>query len=141
MINKKYSRVTLQYFNGKEWIFVSEWVNETLAWVSLGDDDFNYRTVDENGEVLTDKSGTRFKKYNQPKINPTSMSKEIDKIFDGIINKLDPVIIDEKESYKRGYDCGLNGSNDWNCHFKIFCTESNTKAWDKGVADAKNKKQ
>lgn len=27
-----------------------------IAWVSLGGDDYNYRTIDENGNVLTDKS-------------------------------------------------------------------------------------
>lgn len=48
--------ITLEYFNGKEWIFVSEWINETFAWVSLGGDDFNYRTLDKDGKVLTDKS-------------------------------------------------------------------------------------
>lgn len=49
--------VVLQYFNGKEWVKVSTWVNEHLAWVSLGGDDYNYRTIDKNGKVLTDKSG------------------------------------------------------------------------------------
>jgi hypothetical protein len=48
--------IRLEYFNGTEWILVDEWVNEKLAWVSLGGDDFNYRTVDENGVILTDKS-------------------------------------------------------------------------------------
>lgn len=53
---KNTNMIRLEYFNGKEWVFVQEWVNETLAWVSLGGDDFNYRTVDKNGNVLTDKS-------------------------------------------------------------------------------------
>lgn len=49
--------VTLQYFNGVEWIDCGEFHNEIMAWVSLGDDDDGYRTVDkETGKVLTDKS-------------------------------------------------------------------------------------
>ena len=48
--------IELQYFNGTEWATESTWVNETIAWVSLGGDDYNYRTIDENGKVLTDKS-------------------------------------------------------------------------------------
>lgn len=48
--------IELQYFDGTKWETVSTWHNEMLAWVSLGDDNFNYRTVDENGKVLTDKS-------------------------------------------------------------------------------------
>lgn len=49
--------IKLQYFNGTDWATVSTWGNETIAWVSLGGDDYNYRTIDENGKVLTDKSG------------------------------------------------------------------------------------
>jgi expansin (peptidoglycan-binding protein) len=48
--------ISLEYFNGKEWVHVSKWMNERIAWVSLGGDDRNYRTVDEHGFVLTDKS-------------------------------------------------------------------------------------
>ncbi len=48
--------ITLQYWNGTSWQDVSEWGNENSAWISLGGDDANYRTVAENGEVLTDKS-------------------------------------------------------------------------------------
>lgn len=48
--------IKLEYFNGSEWVFVSEWPNEKMAWISLGGDDFNYRTVDKSGSVLTDKS-------------------------------------------------------------------------------------
>lgn len=48
--------VQLQYFNGKEWVDVSTWQNEAMAWISLGGDDFNYRTVDSTGKVLTSKA-------------------------------------------------------------------------------------
>ena len=49
--------IKLQYFNGTEWITVSAWGNEQIAWSTLGGDDYNYRTIDEDGKVLTDKSG------------------------------------------------------------------------------------
>lgn len=48
--------ITLEYFDGKKWSKVGEYVNENIAWVTLGTDNFNYRTVDENGKVLTDMS-------------------------------------------------------------------------------------
>lgn len=44
--------ITLQYFNGKEWIYCDQWPTEELCWVTLGNDNFNYRTVDESGKVL-----------------------------------------------------------------------------------------
>ncbi|WP_372809450.1 hypothetical protein [Litorivivens sp.] len=47
--------VNLQYFNGDEWIDCGDFHSEHIAWISLGGDDLNYRTVDENGKVLTDK--------------------------------------------------------------------------------------
>lgn len=47
--------ITLQYFNGKEWVDVSTWSDEVWAWMSLGGDDHGYRTIDSNGKVLTDK--------------------------------------------------------------------------------------
>lgn len=52
--------ITLEYFNGVKWVFVSNWANEAMAWISLGSDDFNYRTVDQFGNVLTDKSDDIF---------------------------------------------------------------------------------
>lgn len=48
--------IKLQYFNGTEWRTVSKWVSERLAWISLGDDNYNYRTVDPSGNILTDNS-------------------------------------------------------------------------------------
>lgn len=49
--------VTLQYFDGSEWIICGEFHNEQIAWMSLGDDNFGYRTVDKGtGKVITDKS-------------------------------------------------------------------------------------
>ena len=49
--------IELEYFNGEEWVECSTWQSEHLAWISLGGDDFNYRTVDNTtGKILTDKS-------------------------------------------------------------------------------------
>lgn len=45
--------VTLQYFNGEEWIYAAEHCNKRNALVSLGDDNCNYRAVDKkSGKVL-----------------------------------------------------------------------------------------
>ena len=48
--------ITLQYLNNGVWEFVSEWPNEASAWAALGVDNKNYRTIDQDGNVLTDKS-------------------------------------------------------------------------------------
>lgn len=53
---RRETMVKLEYFNGKEWVFAGgPFYNETMAWVSLGGDDLNYRTVDDDGNVLTEK--------------------------------------------------------------------------------------
>lgn len=48
--------VQLQYFNGMAWVDCGEFGNEEIAWISLGGDDRDYRTLDSSGKVLTDKS-------------------------------------------------------------------------------------
>jgi hypothetical protein len=49
--------VKLQYLSNGKWIDVNEWGSEQMAWISLGGDDHNYRTINaETGETLTDKS-------------------------------------------------------------------------------------
>ncbi len=50
--------VKIEYFNGKEWVPTDGlFGNELLAWVSLGSDYRNYRTVDaDTGEVMTDQA-------------------------------------------------------------------------------------
>ena len=49
--------VTLQYYDGEEWLDCGNFGNEHIAWISLGGDDINYRTIDkESREVLTDKT-------------------------------------------------------------------------------------
>lgn len=47
--------IELQFLNKKEWTTISKWEHEYIAWISLGGDDINYRTI-QNGKVLTDKS-------------------------------------------------------------------------------------
>ena len=51
--------IYLQYWNGKAWIPCGHFWSEFAAWISLGGDNRNYRTVDALGNVLTDKSFTR----------------------------------------------------------------------------------
>jgi hypothetical protein len=48
--------IKLEYYDGAKWCQAGDFITEKWAWVSLGGDDENYRTVDENGKVLTDKS-------------------------------------------------------------------------------------
>lgn len=47
--------ISLEYFDGGKWIPCGEFYTEFAAWASLGGDDHNHRTVDENGNVLTAK--------------------------------------------------------------------------------------
>lgn len=50
--------ITLEYFDGKKWVHVGKYAQEWIAWATLGGDNINYRTLDPNGKVLTDKSLT-----------------------------------------------------------------------------------
>lgn len=38
-------------------------------------------------------------------------------------------------AYRMGYDAGMNGANETNCHFSIFATPERTKQWERGNAD------
>jgi len=40
------------------------------------------------------------------------------------------------EAEKAGYDCGKNGANTTNCHFRLFASPELTKAWERGKAKA-----
>lgn len=51
--------IQLEYFDGKNWTVVGMFHTEDFAWMSLGGDDANYRTVDESGNVLTDKQNNQ----------------------------------------------------------------------------------
>ena len=42
---------TIEYFNGKQWIFVSEW-KSCIGWASLGNDTYNLRMIDIDGKVI-----------------------------------------------------------------------------------------
>lgn len=44
----------------------------------------------------------------------------------------DTTTISPKAAYDYGYDCGKNGPNQENCHFRIFSSPENTKAWERG---------
>lgn len=57
--------IKLEYWNTKEWVEAGEFNNENICWMSLGGDDLNYRTVDETGKVLTDKSTEQAKTEQQ----------------------------------------------------------------------------
>jgi len=48
--------IKLEYFDGNDWVPAGEFHNEMIAWISLGDDNLNYRTLDEDGIVIRDKS-------------------------------------------------------------------------------------
>lgn len=50
------NKVCLEYYNGVRWVHVGEFVNERIAWQSLGGDDHNYRTIDpSDGRVLQER--------------------------------------------------------------------------------------
>ena len=42
----------------------------------------------------------------------------------------------EPEAYKAGFDCGVNGANISNCHFRFFATREMTSEWERGKRDA-----
>lgn len=39
-----------------------------------------------------------------------------------------------RSHYDAGYDAGLNGPNERNCHFSLFDTPEHTKEWERGKA-------
>lgn len=39
------------------------------------------------------------------------------------------------KEYLAGYDAGLNGPNEVNCHFGLFSTLERTKEWERGNKD------
>lgn len=45
---------------------------------------------------------------------------------------MDELKRDADYAYEMGKDCAINGANETNCHFSIFSTPENTKAWEKG---------
>ncbi len=61
--------------------------------------------------------------------------KEITNTIKGLLSPK----VSKKDAYKMGYDCGLNGADEENCHFAIFSSPENTKEWERGKIDSKNK--
>ena len=43
----------------------------------------------------------------------------------------------ERTAFEYGYDSVMSGANEKNCHFSIFMVPENTKAWERGAAEAK----
>lgn len=41
----------------------------------------------------------------------------------------------KSESYKAGFDCGLNGADLKNCNWSLFGTDEKLKEWEQGKAD------
>jgi len=39
-------------------------------------------------------------------------------------------------AYKMGFDCGVNGPNQKNCHFSLFSSPQGTREWEEGKQDA-----
>jgi len=56
---------------------------------------------------------------------------ELAKFFADLNSK--PTISDAERA---GYDCGKNGANTTNCHFRLFATPELTKSWERGKAKA-----
>ena len=46
----------------------------------------------------------------------------------------------EKICFTMGYDCGVNGADEKNCHFSLFSSPANTKAWEAGKRQAEKDK-
>ena len=44
--------IKLQYYNGENWETISEWESALAAWISLGGDTINYRTIDYEGSLI-----------------------------------------------------------------------------------------
>ena len=42
----------------------------------------------------------------------------------------------ERYAFKQGYDSVVSGPDLVNCHFSVFATPENTKAWERGAAEA-----
>ena len=47
----------------------------------------------------------------------------------------------ERDPYKLGFDCGLNGPNTDNCHFSIFSSPENPKKWEQGKRAGESKRK
>lgn len=113
--------IKLQYFNGTQWTDCGEFYQEHIAWVSLGGDDLNYRTIDALGNVLTDKSMrkqypiTPSESYSSPE--PTIIDTAIDygiSSFDGSSDSSNSDSSSDSSSFDGfgGGDFGGGGASD-----------------------------
>ena len=57
-----------------------------------------------------------------------------------LITRLVPPPRSEAYAYEMGFNCGLYGSNEENCHFSIFSSLKNTRAWENGKRAAERLK-
>lgn len=58
-----------------------------------------------------------------------------------IIASLIPPKRSESYAYRAGFDCGLNGANEKNCHFAIFSSKENTLEWERGKRNGEEKRK
>ena len=54
-----------------------------------------------------------------------------------LVKDLIPPKRSKEYAYKMGLDFAKNGANEKNCHFSIFSSPENTRAWEKGEKDGK----
>jgi ribosome modulation factor len=47
----------------------------------------------------------------------------------------------EKIAWAMGYDYGMNGADEKNCHFSLFSSHANMKAWEAGKKQAEADKE
>lgn len=57
------------------------------------------------------------------------------------LKKYTPPTRNAEYAYKMGYDCEINGANTTNCHFSIFSSKENTRAWEEGKKAAAREKE
>lgn len=48
---------------------------------------------------------------------------------------------DPMTPYEAGYDCGMRGPNERNCHFSFFSNPVSAAAWQHGKADARRARE
>jgi len=53
---------------------------------------------------------------------------------------MDQIKTIRSKEYRNGYDAGLNGPNEENCHFSNFATPEQTRDWEQGQAAGKKEK-
>ena len=67
------------------------------------------------------------------------MIEELERRMKKVLTAQQRVDLDYAE--QMGYDCGIKGANEENCHFAIFSKPEFTKAWEAGKARAEQEKR